>query len=52
MSSVICKSKRYRFFGKSMDFEFLKKLWYCVVGRVKQKFGFLSNELIKVELPP
>ena len=29
-------------------FEFLKKLWYCVGGRLKQKL-ILSNELIKVE---
>ena len=32
-------------------FEFLKKLWCCVGGRLKQKF-ILSNELIKVEWPP
>ena len=31
-----------------MDFWFLKKLWYCVGGRVKHKL-VLSNELIKVE---
>ena len=35
-----------------MDFEFLKKLCCCVGGRVKQKFGFIINKLIKVELPP
>ena len=24
-------------------FQFLKKLWYCVGGRVKQKFGFIKR---------
>ena len=39
-----------------MDLKALKKLWYCVGGRVKQKLVLskmvLSNDLIKVELPP
>ena len=35
----------------TQKFEFLKKLWCCVGGRLKQKF-ILSNELIKVEWPP
>ena len=26
-----------------MAFQFLKKLWYCVGGRVKQKFGFIKR---------
>ena len=30
---------------------FLKKLWCCVSGRVKQENLVLSNVLIKVELP-
>ena len=36
---------------KKKKIEFLKKLWCCVGGRLKQKF-ILSNELIKVEWPP
>ena len=28
---------------KKMDFNFLKNLWYCVGGRVKQKFGFIKQ---------
>ena len=37
-----------------MDFLFLKKLWCCVGGRDENKnwVYVLSNELIKVELPP
>ena len=31
---------------------FLKKLWCCVGGRDQNKNLVLSNELIKVELPP
>ena len=30
----------------------LKKLWCCVGGRDENKNLVLSNELIKVELPP
>ena len=26
-----------------MDFQFLKKLWNCVGGRVQQKFGFIKR---------
>ena len=35
-----------------MNFLFLKKLWCCVGGRDQNKNLVLSNELIKVELPP
>ena len=36
---------------RQMAIYFRTKLWYCVSGRVKQNL-ILSNELIKVELPP
>ena len=36
----------------STDFYFLKKLWYCDGGRDQKKSLVLSNELIKVKLPP
>ena len=26
-----------------MAFQFLKKLWCCVSGRAKQKFGFIKS---------
>ena len=35
-----------------MDFYFLKKLWCFVGGKDENKNLALSNELIKVELPP
>ena len=35
-----------------MAIQFLKKLWYCDGGRDQNKSLVLSNELIKVELPP
>ena len=47
-------------FTKIMDFSMLqngflvyklKKLWYCIGGRVKQKFGFIKR-VNNVELPP
>ena len=34
------------------NFNFLKKLWCCVGGRVRHEDLVLSNELIKVEFPP
>ena len=37
---------------ENLNFYFLKKLWCCVGGRDQNKNLVLSNELIKVELPP
>ena len=48
---IINKSSRVASYASKQKFEFLKKLWCCVGGRLKQKF-ILSNELIKVEWPP
>ena len=46
------KQKKLLFLQVMLDFSFLKKLWCCVRGRDQNKNLVLSNELIKVELPP
>ena len=50
MKSHKCQSQNDTI--ENLDFQFLKKLWCCVGGRDENKNLVLSNELIKVEIPP